>query len=199
MATQNAPIRPFTQPVSAMRKNHLQALCRHFNLDDDGPVTTLRELLKTHLRNNRQRLEDNPIYARLYPRLGRGRQPGRNQPDDHHHDEDHNPQRNSQPPPPAPSDHDEWHGIQHPDDDNDANDVAGTRNNSPIPSPEPDDPPRSPQTIQGRRRSVSFSTYLFSPFCPTLPSPPFPPPFSRKGSLFRDFIELHRPLHIEAS
>ena len=28
---------------------------------------------------------------------------------------------------------------------------------------------------------------------------PFPPPFSHKESLFWDFIELHRPLHIEAS
>ena len=48
-----APHRAFTQPVTAMLKKDLRASCRHFELDDDGPVATLRQLLKTHLRDNR--------------------------------------------------------------------------------------------------------------------------------------------------
>jgi len=143
MATRNAPIRPFTQPVSTMRKNHLQALCRHFNLDNDRPVTNLRQSLKTHLQDNHRQLENNPIYTRLYPRLGRGRRPGLNLPNydqdrDQDHNQDHSPQCDNHVSP-APSIAEEWHGIHHTDDDADS--AASIANNPPIPSPEPDDPP----------------------------------------------------------
>jgi hypothetical protein len=74
-----------------MRKNNLQALCRHFELNDNGPVTTLRQLLKTHLQNNREQLANNPNYVRLYPRHSRDRQnfqPKRDHPND---DQDNDP------------------------------------------------------------------------------------------------------------
>jgi len=64
-----------------MRKNGLQALCRHFGLDNDGPVITLRQTIKTHLRDNHAQLANNAIYTRLYPR-GPGRQKNFNLPSD---------------------------------------------------------------------------------------------------------------------
>jgi len=161
MATQNARPRPFTQPISAMRKNGLQALCRHFELDDDGPVTTLRQLLKTHLQNNRHLLENDPVYTRLYPRPGRGRRPLPNPPDnDQDHDHDHNSHHGGSRAPSTPSVDEEWHGI-HQLPDADVNNNAVTANNSPHQSPEPDEPPRLPHITQDRQRSTSISAYTF--------------------------------------
>jgi hypothetical protein len=163
-----APHGIFTQPVSAMRKNDLQALCRHFAIDDAGPVITLRQLLKTHLRDNRELLEADPLYARLYPRHGRGRQNSQPLPSDHgdnlpDDNQNFNPQHNS----PTPSFDDEWHGIQQPihnADELDDPPLLPSRQPSIVPatppfirSPTPEDFPL-PQPEPRRQRSVSFST-----------------------------------------
>jgi len=175
-----APHRAFTQPVSAMRKNGLQALCRHFGLDDNGPVATLRQLLKTHLRNNRAWLADNPIYIRLYPRHGRRQQNFQpaNEPDEDHpdNDQDRNSQRTCSPTLTPPID-DEWHGIHHPNIDIGAVIPPSLPSQHPstnpattplIRSPEPEEPPFPHwQPEQERRPSSSFSTYTFSFPCYT--------------------------------
>ncbi len=173
MATRNA-LRPFTQPVSAMRKNNLQALCRHFELDDDGPVTTLRRLLKTYLQNNRQQLEGNPVYTRLYPRHGRGRRPLADRDHDNENRDDNlGPQRDDRVSP-TPSFNDEWDGIRLPDAN--VNNATDTAINTPPSSPPPDDPPRLPQLeiTHERHRSASFSTFNFLFFRSTLLLPPSP-------------------------
>ena len=152
-----------------MRKNNLQALCRHFELDDTGPVITLRRLLKAHLQTNREQLENDPTYIRLYPRYGRGRQ--NFQPDRHgshpNDDQDHDSRRNSH----TPFD-DEWHGIRQPDVDID--NAADTVNppsppsrhasqnlNTPPSSPEQEEPHPFPHPAQERHPSTSFSTYTY--------------------------------------
>ena len=168
-----APHRAFTQPVSAMCKNGLQALCRHFGLDDDGPVATLRQLLKTHLRNNRAQLADNPIYVRLYPRHRRRQQnlQPANEPDEDHpdNDQDRDSQRNRSPSL-NPSIDGEWHGIQQPNIDIDAVNPPSLPSRHPstnpattplLRSPEPEEPPFS-QPEQERHPSSYFSTYTFS-------------------------------------
>jgi hypothetical protein len=156
----------FTQPVSAMRKNALQALCRHFGLDDIGPVTTLRQILKTHLQDNHAQLANNAIYTRLYPR-GPGRQ---NLRPPIEHNEDRNSHR-SHSPTPTPSIDDSWNGI--PDagiPDIDIDDAISVNPPSlpsrrPSPdiaarSPEPEEIP-IPQFGQERHLSIPLSTYTF--------------------------------------
>jgi hypothetical protein len=160
----------FTQPVSAMRKNSLQALCRHFGLTDDGPVTTLRQRLKTHLQDNREQLENNPIYLRLYPRHGRGQQniqPAVEPEEDLPNNDQDNETHHGSPAPSAPSIYSEWHGIHQPENDiNDAGDIANPPLSSRQPSANPTIPPsiRSPEPEeapfpQQRHQSPSFSTY----------------------------------------
>jgi hypothetical protein len=62
------PLLAYRKPVSALKKHELKALCRHFNLDDDGLVTELRTRLTDHLSLHREDLQNNPLYTRLYPR-----------------------------------------------------------------------------------------------------------------------------------
>jgi hypothetical protein len=171
---------PFTQPVSAMRKNALQALCRHFELDDEGPVITLRQRLKVFLQEHHEQLEDNPIYSRLYPRRGRQILQPVNDHNGDDNDQDHGSQH-SVPGTPALTNNSDWHGIHQPGDDNDNIDniinpppSVSSRHPSATPplirTPEPEEAP-FPQSEQERHRSLSLSTYnLFSPFFSGTPS-----------------------------
>src|SRR5258705_11244764 len=93
------------QLASAMRKNDLQALYQHFELNDNRPVTALRQRLKNYLQNNHGQLENNPIYSRLYPCRGRQNPQPAHNPNDHEDDpnnsQDQNTQQNPGTPPPS--------------------------------------------------------------------------------------------------
>lgn len=65
---------PYTKPISAMNKRELIELCDRFDQPTHGIVSQLRTRMNTYLRNHREDLENNPQFARLYPRR-RGRVP----------------------------------------------------------------------------------------------------------------------------
>src|SRR5258707_11416084 len=164
------------QPVSAMCKNDLQALCQHFELDDNGPVTALRQCLKNYLQNNCRQLKNNPIYSRLYPHQGRQNPQPAHDPDDHEDDPDNGQDQNTQQNPgtPPPSDNADWHGLNQPEGDiaDNNSDVHPLSNHSRLPSAIPVAPslsrtPATEDVFPGQERlwSPSFSMYT--------PSPPF--------------------------
>lgn len=59
---------PYTQLLSALRKNDLVRLCTEFRLPVNGAVTTLRDRLKDYLNLHRDTLFHNPRYNALFPR-----------------------------------------------------------------------------------------------------------------------------------
>ena len=131
------PIPAYRKLVSQMKKRELQALSRHFDLDDDGLVADLRTRLNDYLTTHRNTLQNNPLYTRLYPRRGPRNQlqlPGNNNNNDNNDDDvgdidindnnenniDVGPDNNSDnaddhPDPPnhhrSPSVEGSWHGI----------------------------------------------------------------------------------------
>jgi hypothetical protein len=59
---------PYTQLLSALRKNDLLRLCTEFHLPVNGAVVTLRNRLKDYLNLHRDTLYRDPRYNALFPR-----------------------------------------------------------------------------------------------------------------------------------
>ena len=115
---------PYTQVLSALRKNDLVRLCDEFRLSTEGSVVNLRNRLKDYLNLHRNTLYRNPRYTALFPKH---RKPGR---------PIQQPEHELQPPTPPSSpglshrsssrssshSYDSWHGIdrhtENQDDDN---------------------------------------------------------------------------------
>ena len=115
---------PYTQVLSALRKNDLIRLCDEFRLPTEGSVVNLRNRLKDYLNLHRNTLFRNPRYNPLFPRHRRPVQPIQQ------------PEQASPPstPPSSPNpshrsssrastrSYDSWHGIDRHSDNQDDND-----------------------------------------------------------------------------
>jgi hypothetical protein len=64
---------PYSQVLSALRKNDLMRLCVEFGLPVDGPVVTLRHRLKDYLNLHRNTLYRNPRFTGLFPKHRKGK------------------------------------------------------------------------------------------------------------------------------
>ena len=71
----HANMPPYTQVLSALRKNDLICLCDEFRLPTEGSVVNLRNRLKDYLNLHRNTLFRNPRYNPLFPRHRRPVQP----------------------------------------------------------------------------------------------------------------------------
>jgi hypothetical protein len=113
---------PYSQVLSALRKNDLMRLSVEFGLSVEGSVVHLRNRLKDYLNLRRDTLYPDPRYKALYPKHRRPNAP-------------HSPPASAATPSrsasPAPSERsqasehsfDSWHGIEAPTDNR-----QGTRN-----------------------------------------------------------------------
>jgi hypothetical protein len=162
---------PYTQLLSALRKNDLIRLCVEFGLPVDGSVVNLRNRLKDYLNLHRDTLYRNPRFNALY---ARHRKPGHSahqlNPPSTLSSPSCTPSPSTRSHSPADSD-DSWHGIggsatQHntrvPDETH-----PPRRNRSPFPQNSPPQS-RSPsvvgqtgvfpahQTADGREYTFSF-------------------------------------------
>ena len=120
----HANMPPYTQVLSALRKNDLIRLCDEFRLPTEGSVVNLRNRLKDYLNLHRNTLFRNPRYNPLFPRHRRPVQPIQQ------------PEQASPPstPPSSPNpshrsssrastrSYDSWHGIDRHSDNQDDND-----------------------------------------------------------------------------
>jgi hypothetical protein len=162
---------PYSQTLSALRKNDLIRLCVELGLSVDGSVVTLRTRLKDHITLNRATMHRNPRYTALFPKHRRTANPPSS------------PSRSSFTPtsrasPVAPPSRSlspthsfaSWHGIDeepiHPADEHQRfsqepfdyihpDELAEPP--LPPPSPPPSPPPLVPQVIGGREFFIRFS------------------------------------------
>jgi hypothetical protein len=143
---------PYTQVLSALRKNDLIRLCVEFGLPVDGPVVGLRNRLKDYLNLHRDTLYRDPRYKALFPKHRKpNHPPSPSIPPSTVSSRSPTPDLPDRSPSPAES-FASWHGIG-----GDSDNHADNRQRSPV------DP--VPQDV----RDLSEPHYF--------PPPPSPPPF----------------------
>ena len=170
---------PYTQVLSALRKNDLIRLCGEFRLSSDGPVVNLRNRLKDYLNLHRDTLYRNPRYKPLFPKHRKPIQPRQR------HD---NP--SSPPPSPDPShrsssrsssrSYDSWHGIDGHTDRQGSDDL----HENPLLFP-PHSPPRAlnPHLQQLLQQSPEPQPFPANQDPNYLPAPSNDIPNSQRGSM----------------
>ena len=173
---------PYTQVLSALRKNDLICLCDEFRLPTDGSVVNLRNRLKDYMNLHRNTLYRNPRYNPLFPRHRRPARPIQQ------------PEQASPPstPPSSPNpshrsssrassrSYDSWHGIdRHVDDQNDDN-----LNDNPLLQP-PQSPHRTQHLPLQQILQQPHDPHFFpaNPYADYLPPPSNAPAGSQRGSI----------------